>query len=304
MRNITANGGEFYWWFGCVEDRSDPLRMGRCRVRIMGYHTDDLELLPTEDLPWAIPVGPTTSAGTSGVGWSPTGPVEGSWVVGFFADGQDAQHPMFFGTVGSIPGGLSANEDCVDPGTTGTGGSQSDDGTTEGQPAGDPNANRTPTEEDIIEVIRTGGGWNIVKLRNGRTVKRTGARNWRNHNPGNISNGQFSRRTGAVGGDSRFAIYPNYQTGRRAKEILLFEDNRNLAGRGAYKDMSIYNAIHQYAPPTENNTQNYINQITRAVGVPSSTILKNLSASQRQAMLSAMERIEGYRVGTVTDVAG
>lgn len=111
MDNITSNNNpNFYWWFGAVEDRNDPLRLGRCRVRIMGYHTADVEILPTEDLPWAIPIMPANSAGTSGVGWSPTGAVEGSWVVGFFADGESGQHPMFFGTVGAIPGGLRSND--------------------------------------------------------------------------------------------------------------------------------------------------------------------------------------------------
>lgn len=111
MDNLTSNNNpNFYWWFGVVEDRNDPLRLGRCRVRILGYHTADTELLPTGNLPWAIPVMPANSAGTSGVGWSPTGAVEGSWVVGFFADGENGQHPMFFGTVGSIPGGLRAND--------------------------------------------------------------------------------------------------------------------------------------------------------------------------------------------------
>ena len=113
MNNITSNNNaNFYWWFGVVEDRDDPLRLGRCRVRIIGYHTEDTETLPTEDLPWAIPVMPANSAGTSGVGWSPTGAVEGSWVVGFFADGENGQHPMFFGSVGSIQGGL-ASADCA-----------------------------------------------------------------------------------------------------------------------------------------------------------------------------------------------
>ena len=113
MNNITSNNNaNFYWWFGVVEDRDDPLRLGRCRVRIIGYHTEDTETLPTEDLPWAIPVMPANSAGSSGVGWSPTGAVEGSWVVGFFADGENGQHPMFFGSVGSIPGGL-ASADCA-----------------------------------------------------------------------------------------------------------------------------------------------------------------------------------------------
>lgn len=146
MENITSNNNaNFYWWFGVVEDRDDPLRMGRCRIRILGYHNDDTEILPSNELPWAIPIGPTTSAGTSGVGWSPTGPVNGSWVVGFFADGSDGQHPMFFGTVGSIPGGLGANGNC-EPGSgpgnandpTGTGQDNATDG---GQPisGGPPN---------------------------------------------------------------------------------------------------------------------------------------------------------------------
>jgi predicted chitinase len=108
MDNFTSNNNsQFYWWFGVVEDRDDPLRLGRCKLRILGYHVDDKEILPTDDLPWAIPIMPANSAGTSGVGWSPTGAVEGSWCIGFFADGENGQHPMFFGTVGAIPGGLS-----------------------------------------------------------------------------------------------------------------------------------------------------------------------------------------------------
>jgi len=146
MDNITSNNNaNFYWWFGVVEDRDDPLRLGRCRTRILGYHTDDKEELPTEDLPWAIPVMPANSAGSSGVGWSPTGAVEGSWVVGFFADGENGQHPMFFGTVGSIPGGL-ASTGCGDgsdgsgqPGDSATGNGQQSDDTSGPVVSGPPN---------------------------------------------------------------------------------------------------------------------------------------------------------------------
>ena len=35
--------GDFVWWQGVVEDRNDPLKLGRCRVRILGYHTDNKE---------------------------------------------------------------------------------------------------------------------------------------------------------------------------------------------------------------------------------------------------------------------
>ena len=74
----------FAWWQGVVEDRNDPEKFGRYRVRIIGYHTLDKAILPTESLPWAIPMQSVTSAAISGVGVSPTGLVEGSAVIGFF----------------------------------------------------------------------------------------------------------------------------------------------------------------------------------------------------------------------------
>ena len=93
----------FVWWQGVVEDRHDPLFLGRCRIRILGWHTKDKSQIPTESLPWAFPIQPITSAAQTGVGTSPTGPVEGTWVVGFFRDGEDGQEPVFFGTLGGIP---------------------------------------------------------------------------------------------------------------------------------------------------------------------------------------------------------
>jgi len=93
----------FVWWQGVVEDRYDPLYLGRCRIRILGWHTEDKTDMPTESLPWAYPIQPIISAAQTGVGISPTGPVEGTWVVGFYRDGEQAQEPVFFGTLGGIP---------------------------------------------------------------------------------------------------------------------------------------------------------------------------------------------------------
>jgi hypothetical protein len=102
MNNLYGNQN-FNWWIGVVEDRQDPEKLGRCKVRIFGYHTDDLSILPKDDLPWAIPITPITSASTSGVGVSPTGPVEGTWVVGWFLDGDEKQQPVMFGTLTGKP---------------------------------------------------------------------------------------------------------------------------------------------------------------------------------------------------------
>ena len=96
-------GEDFIWWYGVVEDRADPLELGRVRVRCYGWHTDDLKEIPTDSLPWAQPIQDITSAALGGIGKSATGILEGTWVVGFFADGEDAQRPIVMGTVAGIP---------------------------------------------------------------------------------------------------------------------------------------------------------------------------------------------------------
>jgi hypothetical protein len=87
---------------GVVEDRNDPLTLGRVRVRIVGVHTEDKSILPTDDLPWAYIMQPVSSAATSGVGTSPVGPVPGTWVCVQFMD-PDKQYPIVIGSLSGIP---------------------------------------------------------------------------------------------------------------------------------------------------------------------------------------------------------
>ena len=87
---------------GVVENRADPLKIGRCQVRIVGLHTENKFLLPTEQLPWAHPVSSINSASVNGIGWTPVGPVNGTWVVIMFTD-EDQQQPLMFGTLPGIP---------------------------------------------------------------------------------------------------------------------------------------------------------------------------------------------------------
>jgi len=42
----------FRWFIGVVEDRDDPKKQGRVRIRIYNVHGDKVEV-PTADLPWA-----------------------------------------------------------------------------------------------------------------------------------------------------------------------------------------------------------------------------------------------------------
>jgi len=100
---------EFIWWHGFVEDIDDPLKLGRCRVRIFGIHTPIKNEIPTESLPWAPVMMPSNSASVCGIGISPTGILPGTWVVGFFRDGKDCQQPMILGTYGGINKTTEAN---------------------------------------------------------------------------------------------------------------------------------------------------------------------------------------------------
>ena len=109
MSHFIGLDGQFVWFFGQVVDRLDPLCLGRVRVRIFGLHPDDTSLVPNSDLPWAIPVQPITSAAAFGIGGSPIGPVEGTQVFGFFADGKDCQIPIVLGTVAGGLGHFALN---------------------------------------------------------------------------------------------------------------------------------------------------------------------------------------------------
>jgi len=92
----------FQWHFGVVENRDDPLQMGRLQVRWFNVHSDDISKQPTSSLPWATPIFPIHNASTSGVGGPWTGAVEGSFVMGFFID-TGYQKPFIMGSIAGIP---------------------------------------------------------------------------------------------------------------------------------------------------------------------------------------------------------
>lgn len=82
-------------WIGVVENIDDPLKLGRVKVRIFGYHTEDLIALPTAALPWStLMTGPNMS-GSFNV------PEPGAYVSGYFSDGESTQNPYI---VSILPG--------------------------------------------------------------------------------------------------------------------------------------------------------------------------------------------------------
>ena len=101
--NNFLGKNNFIWFNGVVEDRQDPQKLGRLRVRCVGIHTDNKDDLPTSDLPWSQLIHPITSSGISGLGHSPGFIVEGTWVFGYFRDGYAMQEPMVIGTLPGKP---------------------------------------------------------------------------------------------------------------------------------------------------------------------------------------------------------
>jgi len=101
----------FVWFTGVVEDRNDPAKLGRVRVRCLGLHTEDKNEIPTDALPWAHIMHPIHDPSMQGMGNTPAFLVEGTWVIGFFRDVQDKQQPIIMGT---LPGYSQVPDDIGD----------------------------------------------------------------------------------------------------------------------------------------------------------------------------------------------
>lgn len=121
--DIYEMGGEFIWWVGQVVSRDDPLAIGRVRVRIPNDHGTPDEIAD-DDLPWARIMMPANKASTlveggNAVGQSPVGVINGSVVMGFYADGREKQLPIVMGSLPGAPLSVDVSGD-TNPFTTPT----------------------------------------------------------------------------------------------------------------------------------------------------------------------------------------
>lgn len=78
--DLSFFGSEKNIYKGVIEDNNDPLKIGRVRVRVLGVHSHDKNLVPIDTLPWCSCVKSLDFGGfTSGKGVSSV-PVTGTWV--------------------------------------------------------------------------------------------------------------------------------------------------------------------------------------------------------------------------------
>lgn len=103
----------------------------------------------------------------------------------------------------------------------------------------------------------------------------------RNNNPGNL---RFAHQKGAVGADAKgFAIFRTWQEGvDAARSQIALDASRGLT--------SVSSIIRSWAPPNENNTEAYIADVSKRLGVQSGDAL---NASQFAALANAIFIHEG-----------
>ena len=106
----------FNWWIGQIppeeswrenktgtRDASNTAAKGfgeRYRVRIMGYHTANADDIPDDELPWAYVMYPVTAGGGGRGSTQNANLTQGTFVFGWFMDGEDAQLPIIMGVLG------------------------------------------------------------------------------------------------------------------------------------------------------------------------------------------------------------
>lgn len=93
------------FFIGIVESVEDPLKLNRVQVRVFGVHTEALDDVPTEKLPWAICL--VANAAVSGIGTSGTQYMRGSAVMVVFKDQDSKQQPIILGGFHGVPVDIS-----------------------------------------------------------------------------------------------------------------------------------------------------------------------------------------------------
>lgn len=101
MTTRQLNDNYMIFFIGIVESLDDPLKLGRVKIRIINDNEENE--ISTDDLRFAYPMTPITSASLGGVGISPTGVEVGSYAFGFYLDQKEKNIPILIGTYNKIP---------------------------------------------------------------------------------------------------------------------------------------------------------------------------------------------------------
>jgi hypothetical protein len=151
-------------------------------------------------------------------------------------------------------------------------------------------------DEDGNKLIR------FWKSYEGQPVDEASTRSWRNNNPGNLLIGEFSRRNGAIGHAGsipntphKFAVFPDYATGRKAQAKRLKEGKM-------YIDLTLNEFLRKYTGvkpgmPDTKEVINYRKDIRLFTKFDMERTIRSLNDEEYEKLLDAMKKHEGWRVG-------
>lgn len=136
-------------------------------------------------------------------------------------------------------------------------------------------------------------------------VDEASTRSWRNNNPGNLVMGPFTRKNGAIGEAGRvpnqknealkFAVFPDFATGRRAQANRLREGTM-------YIDLTLHKLPRKYLGVKDNEPDtkaviDYRKSIKFFTKFDMDRTIRSLSDEDYEKLLDAMMKHEGWRVG-------
>jgi hypothetical protein len=142
----------------------------------------------------------------------------------------------------------------------------------------------TPASSGLSVTSSTTGGFSnptqitIPQYPNGSDTTGAPQYAFQNNNPGNLT---YAGQQGAVQGAGGFAKFASPQDGYNAliKQVQLDQS----------RGMTVGQYITKYAPPTSNNTAQYIQQASQALGVNANTPLASIDPSQVAAFQAMKE---------------
>lgn len=130
----------------------------------------------------------------------------------------------------------------------------------------------------------------------GRTfIHSKGTWAWRNNNPGNIRlPSKKNMPDGVIGLAGGFLVFSSYEAGFKALYSLLKKDY--------YRNLTIFAAVADYAPAKDkNDVENYRKILKQVTKLDLQTKIKDLSDEQFLLLCKAVERVEGFRTGEITE---
>lgn len=108
------------------------------------------------------------------------------------------------------------------------------------------------------------------------------------NNPFNVRTNRHNKWQGQIGTKKGFACFATPELGIRAAIIIVMLSYRNF---GIF---TIQDIVKRFAPPSENNTEDYVIYIVRSTQIPPLKVLN--SQDQYARVLHAMSRYEGNEV--------